>query len=151
MTKIVRTHRDDPRFLALVAQLDQDLSGRYDDGNAFYAPFNTLTKITAVVLMLEDGAAVACGAFKPFEQDGVEIKRVFVKANFRGRGLSKRVMAELESWAAEQGLCRAVLETGINQQEAISLYEGIGYRRIENFEPYAGLKESLCYEKRLLS
>ena len=151
MTAIERTHKDDPRFLTLVTQLDHDLSGRYDDGNAFYAPFNTLVKITAVVLVVEDGEAVACGAFKPFGKDGVEIKRVFVKPAFRGRGFSKRVMAELESWAAEEGYLKAILETGINQQEAVSLYEGIGYRRIENFEPYVGLEGSLCYEKRLPS
>jgi GNAT superfamily N-acetyltransferase len=82
-------------------------------------------------------------------EDGAEIKRVFVKPAFRGLGISKRVMAELEIWAAEKGYTRAVLETGIHQPEAISLYEGIGYRRRDNYEPFLGLTESVCYEKPL--
>lgn len=144
-----RTAKDDPRFLALVSLLDEDLSGRYDDGNAFYAPFNTLQKITAAVVAVENGEALGCGAFKPFGENGVEIKRVFVKPSCRGRGIARRVMEELEKWAAEMGCVRAVLETGINQREAVSLYESIGYRRRENFEPYEGLEESICYEKAL--
>ena len=149
MIHLERTHKDDPRFLALVFQLDRDLSGRYEDGNAFYAPFNALSKITAVVLAFYDDQPVGCGAFKPFLENGVEIKRVFVAPVFRGKGISKRVMAELEAWAAEKGCTFAVLETGVHQPEAISLYEGIGYRRRENFEPYIGLAESICFEKPL--
>lgn len=150
MIQMERTHKDDPCFLALVSQLDMDLSGRYEDGNASYAPFNNLSKITAVVLVIDDSEPIGCGAFKPFFENGVEMKRVFVKPSFRGRGISKRVMAELEKWAVEKGCIRAVLETGTNQPEAISLYEGIGYSRRENFEPYVGLKESICYEKALI-
>lgn len=149
MIRLERTHKDDPRFLDLVSLLDRDLSGRYEDGNVSYAPFNTLGKITAVVLACDDNEPVGCGAFKPFLEDGVEMKRVFVKPELRGRGISKRVMAELEIWACEKGCTRAVLETGTNQPEAISLYEGIGYRRRDNFEPYVGLSESVCFEKPL--
>ena len=145
-----RTHKDDPRFLSLVSMLDQDLAGRYDDGNVAYAPFNALQKISAVVVAMVDGEPAGCGAFKPFDDHSVEVKRVFVKPAFRGRGLSKAVMDELEKWAAETGCSQAVLETGTNQQEAMSLYEGIGYRRIDNFEPYVGMKESVCYQKTLI-
>ena len=145
-----RTHKEDPRFLDLVSMLDQDLASRYDDGNVSYAPYNALKKITAVVVAIVDGEPAGCGAFKPFDDGSMEIKRVFVKPAFRGRGISKAMMGELEKWAAEMGYNRAVLETGTNQQEAISLYEGIGYRQMANFEPYVGMKESICYEKPLL-
>ncbi len=149
MIRLERTHKDDPRFLDLVSLLDRDISLRYEDGNASYAPFNLLGKITAVVLAFIDNEPVGCGAFKPFLENGVELKRVFVKPAFRGRGISKRVMSELETWAAEKGCTHAVLETGIHQPEAISLYEGIGYRRRENFGPYVGFAESVCFEKPL--
>jgi len=150
MIQMERTHKDDARFLDLVSQLDRDLFGRYEDGNASYAPFNTLGKVTGVILALEDGELACCGAFKPFLENGVEMKRVFVKPAFRGQGIARRVMMELEKWAVEEGCIRAVLETGTNQPEAISLYESIGYRRRENFEPYVGLNESICYEKALI-
>lgn len=66
MIRLERTQKDDPRFLALVSLLDQDLSSRYEDGNASYAPFNALAKINAVVLALEENEPVGCGAFKLF-------------------------------------------------------------------------------------
>ncbi len=146
-----RTNKDDPRFHALVMMLDHDLSGRYENQNAEYAPFNTLESITAVILALEENEAVGCSSFKPFDDHSVEMKRVFVKHTYRGRGIAKKMMAELETWAAETGCTRAVLETGVNQPEAICLYEGIGYRRMENYEPYVGMKASICYEKPLSS
>ena len=58
-------------------------------------------------------------------------------------------MARLEEWAAELGYTRAVLETGTSQPEAIGLYESIGYHRIDNYPPYVGVQNSVCYEKRL--
>ncbi len=145
--RLIRTNKDDPRFLSLVSLLDADLASRYADGNVQYSTFNALNKITAVVLALHEDEPFACGAFKPFGEGGVEIKRVFVKPAFRGRGAAKRIMAELEAWAAAEGFSRAVLETGLHQPEAIALYEHIGYRRIANFAPYVGMAESVCYEK----
>jgi GNAT superfamily N-acetyltransferase len=151
MISLMRTAKDDPRFVSLVRLLDMDLAGRYDDGNALYQPLNTLEKITAVVLALESGEPVGCGAFKPYGEKAVEIKRVFVKPGFRGQGLSKAILKELEKWAAEEGFSRTVLETGDKQMEAISLYERTGYTRIPNYGPYAGLYASICFEKNLIA
>ena len=149
MISLERTNKDDPRFASLVKLLDMDLAARYEDGNAQYQPLNTLQKITAVVLAEDSGEAVGCGAFKPHGEDAVEMKRVFVKPDFRGRGISKTILRELEKWASEEGFTRAVLETGNKQLEAISLYERSGYQRIPNYGPYADLGASICFEKDL--
>ena len=149
MISLERTDKDDPRFISLVKLLDMDLSSRYEGGNVQYQPLNTLQNITAVVLALEDDLPIGCGSFKPYDYNSVEIKRVFVKLEFRGRGISKLLIEELENCAFESGFTRAVLETGNKQHEAIALYERIGYQHIPNYGPYAGMENSICFEKDL--
>ena len=77
------------------------------------------------------------------------MKRVFVPKSFRGQGVARAVMAELETWARELGFTVAILETGILQPEAIRLYEAAGYERIPNYPPYENVAESVSYQKKL--
>ena len=74
---------------------------------------------------------------------------MFVKKAFRGKRIARGVIAELEAWAKELNYASIVLETGILQPEAIRLYEAAGYRRIPNYPPYVGVKESVSYQKTL--
>jgi GNAT superfamily N-acetyltransferase len=87
-----------------------------------------------VIIVYENGLAVGCGRFKVYDNDSVEIKRMFVKSDFRGKGISKLILNELEKWATELGFTRAILETGIKQPEAIGLYNKAGFIRIENID-----------------
>ena len=76
-------------------------------------------------------------------------QRIFVIPEFRGKGIAQKVLFELETWALESGVNRCVLETGKRQIEAILFYRKSGFRQIENYGPYRGVKNSLCFEKRL--
>ena len=134
-----RTNSDDPDFLLLVALLDEELAIRDGEDHAFYNQFNKVSNIRHAVVVYENEAPVACGAFKPFDDDTVEIKRMFVKTDLRGRGIAVQILDELECWALELNYRRAILETGFNQPEAIRLYEKTGFRRIPNFGQYAGV------------
>jgi GNAT superfamily N-acetyltransferase len=69
----------------------------------------------------------------------------------RGKGLATLVLNELELWAKELKYAKCVLETGKKQPEAIRLYEKNGYIIIPNYGQYAGIKNSLCFEKELKS
>lgn len=94
----------------------------------------------------------ACGAVKVMRDgDGAygEIKRVFVQPQFRGRGLSKALMEELEAHLRAQGIDRVRLETGVHQPEALSLYERLGYDRRAPFGEYVEDPLSVFMEKRL--
>jgi ribosomal protein S18 acetylase RimI-like enzyme len=77
------------------------------------------------------------GGFRVLEPGVVEIKRMYVAAGARGRGLSRRMLAALEAAAAEQGAQRVVLCTGYVQVAAMALYESSGYRPIAPFGHYA--------------
>jgi GNAT superfamily N-acetyltransferase len=67
----------------------------------------------------------------------------------RGRHIAGLLLQELERWAVEEGYCKAVLETGHRQVEAIRLYTRAGYLLTKNYGQYIGMEESICYRKEL--
>ncbi|PHR14980.1 MAG: GNAT family N-acetyltransferase [Aequorivita sp.] len=148
--KIVRTESTNKDFIMLVKQLDADLAVRDGDDHPFYDQFNKIDSIKyAVVAYDENNTPVGCGALKQFEPDVMEVKRMYVPVEQRGKGIAVEVLKELEIWAMELGNSRCVLETGIKQPEAISLYKKSGYRFIDNYGQYAGVENSVCFEKLL--
>ena len=149
MIRINRTDSSNPDFRELVALLDQDLAIRDGEEHGFYAQFNSIAAIANAVVAYADEYPVGCGAFKPFEAGAVEIKRMYVRPDFRGKGFAPAVLAELEKWAAELGYTSCVLETGKKQPEAIRLYEKSGYELIPNYGQYAGVENSVCMKKLL--
>jgi GNAT superfamily N-acetyltransferase len=74
---------------------------------------------------------------------------MFVQKEFRGQGLSRKVLHELEQWAMEKTYHHAVLETSIHFETARRLYQTSGYAIIPNYPPYEGLPESVCMKKEL--
>jgi len=63
--------------------------------------------------------------------------------------LATAIVKELEKWAKELNYKKAVLETSLEQNEALSVYEKSGYIRIPNYGQYIGIEKSVCYEKAL--
>ena len=149
MRTTTRTDSSDPSFVALVKQLDADLAARDGQEHSFYAQFNKIDLIRHAIIIHENGVAVSCGAMKAFDPASMEVKRMFTLPENRGQGLATTVLAALETWAAELGFQRCVLETGKRQPEAIELYQKNGYRVIENYGQYVGVENSVCFEKKL--
>jgi GNAT superfamily N-acetyltransferase len=145
---IVRANAADNDFKALVVLLDEEL--RILDGaeHAFYAQLNKTGDIDAVVAYA-DGKPVGCGAIRAFSDDAMEIKRMYTVEEYRGKGIASAIVAELEKWTYELGYNTCVLETGKRQPWAISLYEKLGYKRVDNFGKYKGVENSVCFNKSL--
>src|SRR5688500_17332611 len=122
MIKIKRTNSDDLDFQALVSELNKDLAIRDGEDHSFSAQFNTIDAIKYVIVAYEGEIDVGCGAIKEFDESSVEVKRMFVPADKRGKGIASLVLNELEKWATELGNEKCVLETGCKQPEAIALY-----------------------------
>jgi len=135
--KIEVTAYDHPDAMALIAQVQQEYVVRYGspDGTpvdpADFAPPRGLFLVAYV-----DGTPAACGGWRAHEAD-VELKRMYVTPAFRGRGLARAVLAELERRAVAAGYRRVILETGSKQPEAIALYESSGYVPVPRFGFYA--------------
>jgi putative acetyltransferase len=126
------------------------LAERDGKDHSFYAQFNKIHMIKHAVVAYEDGKPVSCGAIKEYDSESMEVKRMFTLPEYRGKGLAAIVLKELEQWASELSYQRCILETGLKQPEAIKLYERNGYSRITNYGQYAGIENSVCFEKKLL-
>ncbi len=149
MIKLKRTDSAHQDFIALVRALDADLARRDGSDHSFYAQFNKIDKIKYVVVAYEDGKPVGCGAIKEFAPGIMEVKRMYTLPESRGKGIATKVLDELEKWAAALGYEKCVLETGKRQPEAIGLYQKSGYRVIPNYGQYAGVENSVCFEKEV--
>lgn len=149
MIEILRTNSGDKDFIELVSFLDEDLAIRDGEDHGFYTQFNKIDRIKYVVLAYEEGKPVGCGAIKEYEPVVMEIKRMFVLLECRGMGIASKVLAELENWANNLSFQKCILETGVKQPEAIGLYKKSGYKFIPNYGQYAGVKESVCFEKHI--
>jgi GNAT superfamily N-acetyltransferase len=141
---------DGPVVQSLVAALQQEYVARYggpDTAPVHPAEFAPPTGRFLVGYL--DAQPVASGGLRRIGADVVEIKRMYVVPSWRGHGLSRQVLARLEELAGRLGADRVVLETGLEQPEAMRLYETSGFERIEGFGHYKCNEHSVSYGKRL--
>lgn len=146
---IKRTDSSNKDFQNLVQLLDADLAIRNGEDHSFYDQFNKIDAIKNCIVIYVDEIPAACGAFKKFDEETVEIKRMYTNPDFRKKGLATTIVKELEIWAKELNYTKAVLESSLEQNEALSVYEKSGYTRIPNYGQYIGMDKSVCYEKFL--
>lgn len=147
MINLIRTNSDNSDFRELAALLDKDLQIRDGAEHSFYAQFNKIDTIRHVVVAYENENAVGGGAFREHSASAAEIKRMFVRPEFRGRGIAGKILTELESWAKELNYSECVLETGVKQPEAIRLYQKNDYKIIPSYGQYLNVENSVCMGK----
>jgi len=146
----IRTDSSNPFFQKLEKELDDELTGMYGEEMEIFNPLNKLKIDAKAIVIIENNIAIGIGAFRVIETNiAIEIKRMFVSQKQRGRGISKVVLKELETWAIELGFSYAKLETGIENVAALGLYQKVGYDRIDRFGPYKNIEGSLCFGKKL--
>jgi putative acetyltransferase len=150
MLQLIRTNSENIDFKDLVTWLDKDLWERYGQAQGNYQQYNVIENNNTVLVAYFDGKPAGCGAFKRFNDSHAELKRLYVKPEFRGQGIGRTILHELENWAREYRYTVAILETGNKQSEANDLYKSTNYKIIENFGPYRGLSMSICFGKDLL-
>ncbi|MET4782372.1 GNAT family N-acetyltransferase [Glaciihabitans sp. UYNi722] len=144
----------DPLAQPVLHDLEREYDSRY--GNMFGQPASTEIyryppeAFTApggtFLLLLRGGEAIAAGAFMTIDGKTAEIKRVWTDASYRGQGLARRVLAELEAEAARRGFSQIVLSTGPRQPEAVSLYLATGYTPL--FDPTLDAETIMFHEFR---
>ena len=149
MINLVRTDAGNPDFISLVRLLNADLAIRDGEDHGFYMQYNKLDSIKHVLVGYDNHNPVGCGAIKEYAPGIMEVKRMFTHPDHRSKGIASKILSELESWARELGYEKCILETGIKQPEAIHVYKRSGYSITENYGQYAGVLNSLCFEKKL--
>lgn len=150
MISLVRTDSNNKDFILLVKQLDDLLAELDGEEHAFYNSLNKIDMIKHVLVAYDNEIPVACGAIREFSPFAMEVKRMYTKPQYRGKGIATKILLELEQWATELSYQKCLLETGNRQPDAIHVYEKNGYKRIPNYGKYANVENSVCFEKELL-
>ena len=147
--QLIRTTSENLDYQKLVVLLDAVLKVLDGEEHDFYAQYNKSDTIKNVVVLYENNQPLGCGAFKFYENKTVEIKRMFVLPEHRGKGIAQHILLELENWAKELDYSSCILETGKKQVEAIGLYQKAGYHIISNYGQYIGMENSICMQKEI--
>jgi putative acetyltransferase len=146
---ITRERPDAADAVTLIAELDALLVPTYPQASRHGLSVERLLREEVAFFVLRvDGAPAGCGGIKLEGAHYGELKRMYVRPQYRGGGLAKRLIAHLAEHAAAHGVTLLRLETGVHQHAAIALYERLGFRRIPPFGPYREDPLSLCYEKQ---
>ncbi len=153
--KPVSTDGNNEDFIILCKELDQFLNQLVggQDNRAEYIPYNQLDDIYDVVLAYDKQIPIGCASFKKYTREKnqenhiAEVKRVFVKEQYRGFGIAKELMNNLETQAVKQGYKKLILESGEPLVAAMGLYRSLGYQVTANYEPYVNMSKSICMEK----
>ena len=154
---IRREHPGSEQASLLIAELDDYLGPLYPkESQHGYSIEKLVRQQVDFFVVYHEGQPAGCGGVQFFDDPVLpggrygELKRMYVRHLFRGRGLARRLLDHLEDLARERGSSVMRLETGTRQPEAIALYEKCGYYLIPSFGDYPPDDSlSLCYEKRL--
>ena len=147
---ITPEHPASPDATALIAELDAHLEPLYArESRHGFSVEKLIADAVAFFVIRDGGAPAGCGGIKLFGTEYGEIKRMYVRPQFRGLGFGKLLLEHLADYATRHGVGIVRLETGIHQHAAIRLYEQAGFRRTPPFGPYRDDPVSRCYEKRI--
>ena len=143
---------DDPDAAVLILELETHLAEYYaPESRHGFSVERLVTEDVPFFLLRDDGEPAGCGGIKIFDEQPAygELKRMYVRPQFRGRGYGRLILDHLAEYAHGHGITLLRLETGIYQEAAIRMYEAAGFRRIPPFGPYTDDPVSLCYERQI--
>jgi GNAT superfamily N-acetyltransferase len=147
-TLIVAERPDTEDATVLIDELEGHLGPLYPrESRHGYSVEKLLKEAVAFFVIRHDGMLAGCGGVKLFGTAYGEIKRMYVRPQFRGLGLGKLMLQHLADFARERGVTVLRLETGIHQSEAIGLYERFGFQRIPPFGEYKQDPLSVFFER----
>ena len=146
-----RTDGQNEDFIENCRLLDLDLDRRVGKKikREKYKQYNLLDEIREAIVVYDRGRAIGGGAIRRYNDETVELKRVFVRPECQGRGSGTELVSLLLEWAAELGYQRVILETGELLAESCAVYKKLGFQVIPNYGPYVNMPESLCMERIL--
>lgn len=151
MTTIIVAERPDTADARmLIEELETHLAPYYPKTSRHgYSVEKLIRQGVAFFLTRQDGIPAGCGGVQFFGKEYGEIKRMFVRPQFRGLGLARSMLDHLEMYAHENDIYLLRLETGIHQKEAICLYEKMGYQTVPPFGEYTEDPLSKFFEKQI--
>jgi putative acetyltransferase len=148
---ITREQPDSADAVALITELEAHLEPLYPAKSRHgYSVEKLIAQNVAFFVLRENGTPAGCGGIELVGREYGELKRMYVRPEFRGLGFGKLLLDHLADHARKHGVGLLRLETGIHQAAAIRLYEQAGFRRIPPFGEYIDDPLSLFYQKRII-
>ena len=142
---------DSADAIALITELEAHLEPLYPPRSRHgFSVEKLLAQGVAFFVLRENDTPAGCSGIQLVGTLYGEVKRMYVRPQFRGLGFGKLLLDHLAAYARAHGVGLLRLETGIHQAAAIRLYERMGFQRIPPFGTYVEDPLSLCYEKRIM-
>ncbi|WP_407689028.1 GNAT family N-acetyltransferase [Mycobacterium sp. HUMS_1102779] len=156
MLRFVSVAQDDPLAQPLLAELAVEYAQRYGGTPSTHLawlpvpPGELVSPDGALLIGVLDGVPVTGGAFRRYDADTAELKRIWTGRAHRRRGYARALLAALEAETAARGYRRLYLITGNRQPEAEALYDATGYTRVPaDSLPSWGPFRPIAFEKML--
>ena len=128
--KIIPMNITDTSVLQLFSEHDDYMLDFLGDDKVYYTPYSESENLEKVLVAYVDNCPIGCVAYRG-KADGVgEIKRLFIRKEYRGQGISKELLATIESYAKEQGCHTLFLDTRITLEPAVCVYRAFGFNII---------------------
>lgn len=141
---------DTPDAMRLIDELQTHLESFYPpESRHGFSVDRLIAESVAFFVLRADGHPAGCGGIKLVGREYGELKRMFVRPEFRGAGFGTMLVDHLAAHARANRVRLLRLETGVHQKAAIRLYERLGFYRIPPFGSYTNDPLSICYEKPL--
>jgi len=149
-TTIITESPDSEDATMLINELEALLAPNYpSESRHGFSVEKLIRENVDFFVIRKDGVPAGCGGVKIFDKEYGEVKRMYVRPQFRGLGLAKKMLEHLTNYTRKQGVEILRLETGIHQVDAIALYEKIGFNQIGPFGEYKEDPLSRFYEKEI--
>ena len=117
----------DTTVLELFSLHDDFMIEFLGEDSHYYTRYTENEKIENVWVVYVENLPAGCIAYRT-KADGVgEVKRLFIRKEYRGKGISKELLNLLEKHAREQGCTKLFLDTRITLEPAVSLYRSFGF------------------------
>ena len=147
----IRTDGRNKDFIENCRLLDMDLDRRVGKiiKRDKYKKYNQLDEIQEAIIIYQNNKVIGGGAIRRYDDENIELKRVFVHTEYQGQGIGCKLVSLLIEWAEELGYKRIVLETGKLLVESCAVYKKLGFEVIANYGPYVNMPDSLCMAKDL--
>ena len=147
---IVPERPDSPDARLLIGELEAHLDPYYPKTSRHgYSVEKLIQQGVAFFVTRQDDIPAGCGGVQFFGNEYGEIKRMFVRPQFRGLGLARLMLEHLETYTREHNVRVLRLETGIHQTAAVRLYEKAGFQEISPFGEYVEDPLSRFFEKQI--
>ena len=149
--KIIHTNSDNSDFLTLGKMMDEELDNYINPQEVENFAYS-LENIEDCFVAYVNKQPVGCGCSKPFKPNVVELHKIYTIPDFRGKGVCREIIRNIEKAAKSNGYKTLVLETSRELQSSspsAKVYEKLGYKIVKNFPPYLDENESICMSKDL--